>query len=1033
MKCSTYPRFHIIFFLSFLFLFVTAANSQYAALNNPYTIQLYQQKDGLPQKNIVGLAADRDGFVWIATNGGIARFDGKQFTVPSISNQYAGNLRAFDITTLNNKVLVRMHDGHVINITPPMKLTVTVDSLYKYGYLFSGGSATLIPGKGWDKAKEDIRRDKEWNWNIYFRHFGYQYTKDTVAIVFFNGIGLYTSQGLVKRIPFTEIKDPSKLLVMDRDFIHLDEEGKDLKVYDHRGILIQKITVPIGTRKIAWGKEPKIFYLFTDSSLYQCHYNANTHNGNIRFVTRFSTRFPINSLMIQKDYIYIGTGEGLYVLKKNKFSNIPLFDQFNNSAGATSLLEVTDIRVITNRNKLISRNGDIKEIPSLANANNRCYYYDSRNRYWFSVFDRKNATVFFSKDITAPPTRITKLPKEELYSYYERSGNKIWVSSYFRIGYIDTDSLKYFRVIDYAPNTRRKDDLKKVYGFAETTDKRLVLMTANGIWIMNTDNEAERLVDTPLLNNSEIRFMERIGNSNTFLTCTYGQGLILTDANNRTVKRISPPNTGLDFVHQFVLDKENRYWFSTNSGLYVTTRENIEMAITHPGYAPYFYRFSTTDGLMDNEFDGGFQQVMIRMKNGDIVTSNSRGLVWFSPADIEFNFTDKKVIIDQVMMNGEYTDFENGIVINDPDNNVANIYISSADRLATENEQIEFKINAAGSNNDNWQLLSGLKNIILTQLKAGNYELTIRKRSGFGNDDFVYTVIPVKVKAYWYQTGYFYALLSVMAILLVYAYFQWRNYRIRQENIKLSKKIADATAELKELNGYLVQNNEVKSKLITMFNHDITGPLFYVQQSLQLYTNNPDIPEEYRKSLQNTRATAEELVEVGEDILQWIKKNQAEGSIKVQPEYFNLEDCFNRNVQLLSAKPNAQPVRFITSGMDGLLVYSDKNVFNSILYNLLSNAIKYGSGRSIEVAMHVQDADEELFTLIVTNHTEKGDVTLSVNNNTDKAARLKDISRGLGLTIVQDGCKLMGYEYVLIQTDTPTTTVQIKNIKGVVE
>jgi len=43
--------------------------------------QVFREEDGLPQNYISGIIQDREGFLWIGTRDGLARYDGRHFLV----------------------------------------------------------------------------------------------------------------------------------------------------------------------------------------------------------------------------------------------------------------------------------------------------------------------------------------------------------------------------------------------------------------------------------------------------------------------------------------------------------------------------------------------------------------------------------------------------------------------------------------------------------------------------------------------------------------------------------------------------------------------------------------------------------------------------------------------------------------------------------------------------------------------------------------------------------------------------------------
>ena len=65
-------RFTIIFIFNFCCFL-------YAISQNEYTS--FTKNDGLPSNNVYRIIEDNKGFLWITTDAGVARFDGKNFQI----------------------------------------------------------------------------------------------------------------------------------------------------------------------------------------------------------------------------------------------------------------------------------------------------------------------------------------------------------------------------------------------------------------------------------------------------------------------------------------------------------------------------------------------------------------------------------------------------------------------------------------------------------------------------------------------------------------------------------------------------------------------------------------------------------------------------------------------------------------------------------------------------------------------------------------------------------------------------------------
>src|SRR5438552_8414548 len=60
---------------------LSAAPGRMAQPHTPYTIDVWETDDGLPQTSVIAMTQTRDGYLWLGTLNGLARFDGLHFTI----------------------------------------------------------------------------------------------------------------------------------------------------------------------------------------------------------------------------------------------------------------------------------------------------------------------------------------------------------------------------------------------------------------------------------------------------------------------------------------------------------------------------------------------------------------------------------------------------------------------------------------------------------------------------------------------------------------------------------------------------------------------------------------------------------------------------------------------------------------------------------------------------------------------------------------------------------------------------------------
>src|SRR5205814_7264496 len=99
-----------------------------SAQSNNWFFHPWQIEDGLPDNIISGIAQTPDGFLWVATAGGLVRFDGDRFqefspaNIPGVPDR---NIRAL-MTSADGKLWLGNDDGTVISLNSQSASVFTV-------------------------------------------------------------------------------------------------------------------------------------------------------------------------------------------------------------------------------------------------------------------------------------------------------------------------------------------------------------------------------------------------------------------------------------------------------------------------------------------------------------------------------------------------------------------------------------------------------------------------------------------------------------------------------------------------------------------------------------------------------------------------------------------------------------------------------------------------------------------------------------------------------------------------------------------
>lgn len=108
---NPHVRFRVLVLFVLVLLVARTASAQ-------YQIKSWTTEDGLPQSTVIGIAQTPDGFIWVTTLGGLARFDGTTF-------------RSFDTTT-NPELPHSRFAGLAVDATGQLWLTLQTRQVLRY-------------------------------------------------------------------------------------------------------------------------------------------------------------------------------------------------------------------------------------------------------------------------------------------------------------------------------------------------------------------------------------------------------------------------------------------------------------------------------------------------------------------------------------------------------------------------------------------------------------------------------------------------------------------------------------------------------------------------------------------------------------------------------------------------------------------------------------------------------------------------------------------------------------------------------------
>lgn len=384
---------------------------------------------------------------------------------------------------------------------------------------------------------------------------------------------------------------------------------------------------------------------------------------------------------------------------------------------------------------------------------------------------------------------------------------------------------------------------------------------------------------------------------------TYGGGVNAWDKQTHTWDAITEKD-GLcnNSVYSILPEKDSIFWVSSNMGI---SRVNY--------FTKACENFFVEDGLQDNSFDekGYF-------RNGHLLYLG--GLNGFTEINTALYQSDQSSFpvyiykMDYYRRGNKFTGYElNWDKVRLPSAvNLVTLYCAALKFPGSHRVKFYYRLKGSGTeylpvNNDN--------KIDLIISKPGNYEIEISYQKQSGGDFEKPLVFRFYVQPKWHQSWWFKVLLGLVIVAIAYALYRMRINQLKKENLIRSKIAGDL--------------------------HDDLGS---TMNSVKVYTNLAMMEQQADKYLPLIKQGTQDAISSIRDII-WV----LDDSKDVLEHLVNRVNTFARPVC------EANNISYVTDIADEIrdykLLQEEKRNLYMILKEAINNAIKYAACRQITVAI----------------------------------------------------------------------------------
>jgi ligand-binding sensor domain-containing protein/signal transduction histidine kinase len=761
--------------------------------------EVWSTENGLPQNTVHAIIQTTDGYVWIATEEGLARFDGISFTV--FDKRVTEQLRSNDIRALaedrQGALWIGTADGLVRLFEGKFTVFTTQDGLpgNNIQALYQGHDDNL-----WIATSSGLTRLKDG----VFTSFITQPALPTSSVqsIFEDKAGtlwIGTAYGLSRFKDGRLLNYAVPAGSANNSVVVINQDGQGRLWF---GTLNGLACFDEGTFRTYTTQDGlpsnRIISLVPDRS---GSVWVGTGNGLSRFANNQFTGFKqghgLSSGIILSVFedreasLWIGTESGgLSLLKDKKFTTYTSKDGLaNDLVKAIYEDQQGGIWVGTNGGGLshfkdgkftsyTTRDGLLSNVVLALCA-------DSQGNLWIGTPD--GLTRFNSGRFTSY-TSADGLANDFIRSIFADSQGNLWVGTRAGLTRLRDGVFKVYTTIDGLPN----DFIGAIH---EDAGGSLWIGTLGGLSRFKDERFTTYTTKDGLSSDVVTSLYEDA--ERTLWIGTQGGGLNrLKDG--KFVAFTTREGLPDDVIYRALEDRQGNLWLGCSKGIFRFAKKEFEDSARDKGNTIAFVAYGTADGMITRECSGGGHPSAWKGVDGKLWFSTIKGVAMIDPEKIRINEQPPPVVINQVRIDDESITPGRSIDL-PPGKTRFDFYYTALSFIAPE--KVSFKYRLEGFDSD-WVDPGTRRVAYYTNLPPGNYTFRVIARNNDGIWNDTGAAFAVHLRPYFYQTYWFYGVVLLSLALLVWQAYR---FRLRQVESQFAAVLAERNRIAREIHDNLAQ------------------------------------------------------------------------------------------------------------------------------------------------------------------------------------------------------------------------------------